>query len=124
LVKFMLIAIPTYFLTVFKMKKWAIARIDKFHRGFLWKGHEVNNVSGGHCLVNCQVCMRLKKWGGLGIKDLDKFGRALRMRWLWFNWDTRVRPWKHLLKVTDHINRQLFFASTSIQIGNGKNTPF
>jgi hypothetical protein len=25
--------------------------------------------------------------GGLGIKDLDKFGRALRLRWLWYNWD-------------------------------------
>jgi hypothetical protein len=32
--------------------------------------------------------------GGLGIKDLDKFGRALRLRWLWHSWDAQERPWK------------------------------
>jgi hypothetical protein len=83
----------------------------------------VNNARG-HCLVNWKVSLRPKKLGGLEIKDLDKFGRALRMRWLWYNWDTRVRPWKHLLKVTDLVDIQLFFASTSIQIGDGKLTPF
>jgi hypothetical protein len=31
---------------------------------------------------------------------------------------------KKLLKVSDPVDRQLFFTSTCIQIGNGKNTPF
>jgi hypothetical protein len=63
---------PTFFLIVFKMKKWAIAKIDKYRRAFLWRGHDVDNVKGGggHCLVNWQQCMRPKKLGGLGIKDL------------------------------------------------------
>jgi hypothetical protein len=64
------------------------------------------------------------KWGGLGIKDLDKFGCALRLRWLWHHWDTKEKPWKHLLKVQDHTNRHLFFCSTTMQVGSGKNTPF
>jgi hypothetical protein len=62
--------------------------------------------------------------GGLGIKDLEKFSRALRMRWLWYNWDQQERPWKHLLKVTDQSDRNLFFCSTRISVGNGKSTPF
>jgi hypothetical protein len=33
-----------------------------------------------------------KSGGGLGIKDLKKFGRALRMRWLWHRWDTKEKP--------------------------------
>jgi hypothetical protein len=40
------------------------------------------------------------------------------------NWDHKERPWKHLLKVTDSTDRQLFFCSTEISIGNGKDAPF
>jgi hypothetical protein len=112
------------FFIVFKMSKWGITRIDRFRRSFLWKGSDPENVKGGHCLVNWLTCTRPKRLGGLGIKDLEKFGRALRLRWLWFNWDHQERPWKHLLKVTDHVDRLLFFSSTTISVGNGKCTPF
>jgi hypothetical protein len=46
------------------------------------------------------------------------------MRWLWYNWDHQARPWKHILKITDHADLNLFFCSTRISVGNGKNTPF
>jgi hypothetical protein len=68
--------------------------------------------------------LRPKRWGGLGIKDLDKFSRALRMRCLWHDWDLRAKPWKTLLKVSDKSKRSLFFYSAIMHIGNGKNTPF
>jgi hypothetical protein len=74
-------------------------------------------------LVNWQTNMRPKKLGGLGIKDLEKFGRALWLRWLWHNWDHNDRPLKQLLQITDDTDRQLFFASTIIIVGDGKNTP-
>jgi hypothetical protein len=90
----------------------------------MWKGQDPENVRAGHCLVNWQTCLLPKKLGGLGFKDLDKFSRALRLRWLWYGWDQQERPWKHLLKVTDLVDRHLFFSSTLISIGDGKNTPF
>jgi hypothetical protein len=126
LVKSVLSSMATYFLTVHKHKlqKWAIARVDRFRRSFLWKGHHSDNISGGHCLVNWETCLRPKRWGGLGIKDLNKFSRALRLRWSWHQWDHKEKPWKHLLRVTDSKDRQLFFASTTMQVGNGRNTPF
>jgi hypothetical protein len=52
LVKSVLSVMPTFFLTIFKMKKWAFFRMDKYRRAFLWRGHDVDNVKGGHCLVN------------------------------------------------------------------------
>jgi hypothetical protein len=58
------------------------------------------------------------------MKDLDKFGRALRLCWLWFSWDTQARPWKKLLKFRDKTDRALFFASTVITVGDGAITPF
>lgn len=65
-----------------------------------------------------------ENWVALGSKDLDKFSRALRLRWLWLGWDQQERPWKQLLKHRDDIDHQLFFASTYITIGDGSNTPF
>jgi hypothetical protein len=65
-----------------------------------------------------------KNLGGLGIKDIDKFSRALRMKWLWHKWDPRDRQWKKILKVHDASNRALFFCSTYMHVGNGLNTPF
>jgi hypothetical protein len=55
---------------------------------------------------------------------LEKFGRALILRWLWHSWDHRDRPWKHLLKIYDPVDMQLFFCSTIITGGDGRNTPF
>jgi hypothetical protein len=124
LVKSVLSTMPTFFLTVFKMPKWGFARIDRFRRSFLWRGKDQENIKGGHCLVNWATCMRPKKLGGLGIKDLNKFSRALRLRWLWHSWDHKDRPWKHLLKISDLIDRQLFFCSTEVTVGDDKNTPF
>jgi hypothetical protein len=37
-------------MTAFPLYKWAIKRIDKIIRNFLWQGSE--EARGGHCLVN------------------------------------------------------------------------
>jgi hypothetical protein len=81
-VKVVLSAMPTHFSTAIKPPKWLILGIDKFRRSFLWKGKDPDQ-GRGHCLVNWKTCLRQKKWGGLGIKDIKKFSRALRLRWLW-----------------------------------------
>jgi hypothetical protein len=61
LVKSVLSSLPTYFMIVFKLKKWAIAAIDKYRRSFLWRGHNIDSTRGGHCLVNWKTYMRPKK---------------------------------------------------------------
>jgi hypothetical protein len=81
-VKYVLSSLNTYFLLVHKMPKWGFSRIDKFCRSFLWRGEDPDKVKGGHCLVNWRTCTRPRKLGGLGIKDLDKINRALRLKWL------------------------------------------
>ena len=62
--------------------------------------------------------------GGLGIKDLDAFSRALRLRWLWFAWDDRDRPWKDLQLPNDNGDCKLFHAATRVQLGNGRRAAF
>jgi hypothetical protein len=45
-----------------------------------------------------------EEMGGLDIKELDKFGRALCLRWLWYSWDAQERPWKNVLRHKDKID--------------------
>jgi hypothetical protein len=94
LIKLVLSVMPTYFMTMFKIPKWAHSKIDKFRRSFSWRGEDPERVKGGHCLVNRQTCLLPKKRGGFGIKDLDKLGHALRMRWLWHRWDAKEKTLK------------------------------
>jgi hypothetical protein len=62
--------------------------------------------------------------GGLGIKNIDKFSKALRLKWLWHKCDPKERHWKKLLKSYDESVKALFFCSTYMLVGNGRNTPF
>lgn len=75
-------------------------------------------------MVKWQNCARPRKLDGLGIKVIGKFNRALRLRWLWFAWDQNDRPWKGILKCQDATERQLFFVSTEMTVGDGRKTPF
>lgn len=118
LVNTVLSPIPTYHLTVFALRKWAIKIIDKIRRNFLWKG--VEGAHGGHCQVNWQRVKRPKKHGGLGVLDLALFGRALRLRWLWYEWINPNRPWVGTALPCDALDRQLFRISTVVILGDGR----
>jgi hypothetical protein len=66
--------------------------MDKIRRSFLWTGSE--QAHGGHCLVNWKKVCRPKDLGGLGVTNLEIFGRSLRLRWLWQEWIDEDKPWK------------------------------
>ena len=68
--------------------------------------------------------VRQKKLGGLGIKDIALFSRSLRLRWLWYEWDSLQCPWKGTPVPCDQIDRKLFAACTEITIGNGQTALF
>jgi hypothetical protein len=72
--------------------------------------------------VSCKmghVC-RPKELGGLGIHDLNRFGRALQQRWCWYRWTDEDRSWQGHAIPCDKEDRTLFQASTTIKLGNGE----
>lgn len=124
LVKCVLTAQPIYHLMVFPVQKWLLAQIDKLRRGFLWKGEEPEKVSGGHCLVNWSTTCTTKELGGLGILDLERLARALRLRWQWYKWKEDGRPWSGMDIPTDKKDKALFMASTIVTVGKGNKAQF
>jgi mannosylglycoprotein endo-beta-mannosidase len=115
-------SLPTYFLTMFAPKKWLINKLDKIRRNFFWKGTE--QASGGHCLVKWPVVKRPKNVGGLGVLDLELFSRALRLRWMWYQFVDPERPWAGTDLPCSEIDKQLFRASTVVMLGNGERARF
>lgn len=124
LVKTVLSSLPIYHLTVFQAQKWLLKKNDQIRRSFLWRGETLDRVSGGHSLINWPTTCLLKEKGGLGILDLDRFTRALRLRWLWSQWKQKNRAWTSLESPCNNVDRDLFYASTTVTIGNGKMAPF
>jgi hypothetical protein len=114
LVKTVLSSQPIYHMTVFPELKWLIRRIDRMRRSFLWRGETLDKVYGGHSLVNWPTSCRSRNKGGLGILDLERFARALRLRWLWFQWCHKERAWNGLDLPCDTTDRELFAASTVV----------
>jgi hypothetical protein len=88
---------------------------QKIRRNFLWTGLE--DAHGGHCTVNWKRVQRPKSMGGLGILDLIKFNRALRLRWVWNN---RSKPWSGMHIDMNTVETALFDTCTTLVLGMAK----
>jgi hypothetical protein len=111
LVTTVLSSMPTYHLTVFPLAVWARKKIDKIRRSFPWKGEE--NANGGHCLVNWPTVCMPKDLGGLGVPDLERFGKNGEMTQN-LGWErmchaktqiisfSMLPPWSQLAMATKH----------------------
>lgn len=71
LINSVLTAIATFYLTCFAADKWAVKKMDKYRRNFLWAVDQEAN--GGKCLINWRKICAPRKFGGLGIKDLRNY---------------------------------------------------
>ncbi|KAG2724060.1 hypothetical protein I3760_01G000400 [Carya illinoinensis] len=80
LIKSTLSNIPTYFLSLFPIPARVAFRIEKLQRDFLWGG--IGEEFKFHLVRWEQVCRPISN-GGLGIRKLRTFNRALLGKWLW-----------------------------------------
>jgi hypothetical protein len=61
---------------------------------------------------------------GLGIQDLECTGPALHLRWQWLSRTDSNRAWSGLDLQFTAEEKDFFFASTSMALGNGQNAKF
>jgi hypothetical protein len=74
--------------------------------------------------VNWLAVCRPTSLGGLGILNMEKFARALRLRWPWLAWNSSDRPWVGMENPCNKDDMELFYGLTSITIGNGNKASF
>lgn len=122
LVLSVLSSMPIYVMTALKIPKQIIQEIDKARRKFLWDGGD--EFHGGKCKVNWQRVCRPIKYGGLGVSNLTKMGRALHLRWLWYEWTFPDKPWIGMPTPCDEQDAELFAASTTVTIGDSRKALF
>ena len=72
--------IPTYYMSLFKILVNVANRIEKLQRDFLWGG--VGDEFKYHMVKWSKVCSMISA-GGLGLRKLVDFNRALLGKWLW-----------------------------------------
>ena len=70
-----------------------------------------------------RVC-RPPELGRLGIPDLQRFGFALRMRWLWLQRTEDQRPCHELSIEHEHVVDTMFQSSIYVELGNGHKALF
>jgi hypothetical protein len=108
----------TYLLTAIKPLKRFYKYMDKLWRRFLWAKNQ--QLQGGKCKVNWARVYQPLKFGGLGITDLERFGRALRLRWLWCQWKQSDKPWCNSELPINDVDEALFAAGTKVTVRNGR----
>jgi hypothetical protein len=80
LAKSVLMATGIYHATVIPIPKWASDKTNRIAQNFIWAGDEGEHAVQGKALVNWKTVCRPKGLGGLGMPDLERTGRALRLR--------------------------------------------
>lgn len=80
LLKSTLSSLPTYYLSLFTIPVNVAQRIETLQRNFLWGG--MGDTVKYHLVCWDQVCSPIT-FGGLGVKNLIMFNKALLGKWLW-----------------------------------------
>jgi hypothetical protein len=122
LVRSVLGSLPTYLLTVIKPPKRFYKEMDKFHHKFLWAGNQT--LHGSKCKVHWQHVCRPVNREGLGLVNVERFGRALHLRWLWHQWQSPSKPWVGSDLPIDFRDEALFATATKVTVHNGLTAKF
>ena len=94
IIKSTLSSLPTYFLSLFPIPAGVAHRLEKIQRDFLWTG--MGAETKFHLVSWSNICEPIQH-GGLGVKDLQRFNKALLGKWLWRYGTDRAALWRQVV---------------------------
>ena len=94
LLKSTLSSLSTYFLSLFTIPQAVAARIERIQRNFLWGALE--DVFKYPLVAWDKVCLPIES-GGLGIRRIGLFNKALLKKWLWRFGNESNRLWRQVI---------------------------
>ena len=90
LLKITLSSLPTYLLSLFTIPTYVANKIEKLQMDFLWGDSKTHLVGWD------KVCAPIAN-GGLGIRKLTTFNKALLGKWLWRFGKEEDRLWRRVV---------------------------
>lgn len=75
-----LTGIPIYSMSMYRLPKTVIKKIDIIRKRFFWQG---SGMKKKYHLVKWEKICKTKQKGGLGVKDLRKMNTSLLCKWWW-----------------------------------------
>ena len=94
LIKSILTSIPIYFLSFFRILNKVADKLVQIQRRFLWGGGlDQKKIAW----VEWETVCLPKEKGGLGIKDIRTFNKALLEKWRWNMLQQNTKLWARIL---------------------------
>jgi hypothetical protein len=122
LVRSVLSSILTYLMIALHPPKQFYKDLDKIRHRLFWS--RMQQLHGGQCKVNwSRVCQPIHR-DGFGILNLDCFGRALCLTWLWVKRKSPDKPWCSTDLPVDSVDEAMFTTTTRVTVHNGKKAKF
>jgi hypothetical protein len=117
-VKSVLTSHAIYHITLLSVPLGIMEAIQKLERAFFWT--EIEKVWGRQRKVIWKLVCRPFERVGLGVLDLNKFARALRLCWSLFQWKDPSKVWIGTENPCDNADMEFFYAATTISVEDGR----
>ena len=87
--------LPIYFMSIFQLPRAIRMRLEKIQRDFLWGGGALEQKPH---LARWPIVCKDKSIGGLGVKSLGLFNKALLGKWAWRFANEKKALWNQVIR--------------------------